>query len=92
MDARPALGHEPANGRVRRLCFEELDQGFSGRQAGDPCSVRVIERLFRKTEDIAVERQDLIEGPNRNPDVCETSSAAGRWHAHSAPFVGSARN
>ena len=77
VDSRPALGHETSNGRVRGLGFEQLDERISGFEASDRRAVGVVERHLRHAEDIAIERQNLIEGTDRNTDVRESSSATG---------------
>jgi|SRR5688572_23381896 len=73
---------EPRNRRVGYLGFEELDERLTGREAGDAGAVGVVERDLRHLEDVAVERQDLIESADRNADMGEARSSTGVWHAH----------
>ena len=56
MDAGTAFGDELADGCVRLLGLEQLDEGVTGREAGDVRTVGVVERVFGETEQIAVER------------------------------------
>ena len=77
MNPRAAFGHEPADRRFRGFRFEQLDERFSGRHAGDARPIGVVEGHVRQTEDVAVKRQDLIEGPHRNSDVRKTGPASG---------------
>jgi hypothetical protein len=87
MNSGTTLGHEPADGRVGGFRLEELDEGVARCKSGNRRSVGVVERHFGKSEDIAVERQYLVEGSNRNTNVRDSSPASGGWLAHGARDV-----
>jgi len=82
MDARTTLLYEASDRRIRRFCLEQLDERFAGGESGDMRPVGVVERDFGQIEDVAVERQDLVEKAYRDSDMGETRSARGGWHAH----------
>jgi hypothetical protein len=68
----------------RGFSFEQFDERLTGRKAGNGRSVGIVEWFLGKLEDVAIERQDLIEGPHRDTDVREAGSATGWWNAHGA--------
>src|SRR6478672_8637794 len=81
VDAGTALREELRDGRLLVGRFEELDERLAGRQPGDAGSVRVVERDGGQAEDVAVERQDLVEGTDGEPDVGDPrASRWGIWH------------
>ena len=82
VDARAALLDEAPDGRIRRFCFEQLDERFASIKSRDAGAVGIIQRDFRQIENVAVERQDLVEKAYRDSDVGETRSTRGGWHAH----------
>src|SRR5690242_7953778 len=72
MDAGPAPGDELADGAVRRLAFEELDERLAGGQPRDAGAIGVVQRHFGHAEDVAVEGQDLVEGADGDAHVGNT--------------------
>ena len=77
VNARPALRDELPDRRIRRFGLQKLDERLAGREARDLCAVRVIERDLGQPEDISVERNAIVEAANRDPDVGDSSAAAG---------------
>src|SRR5512140_2984473 len=67
MDARAASGDEFADGRVRGIGFEELDEGLAGFEPGDLRTVRVVEVDLVQAEQVAVERKDVVERAHGDP-------------------------
>jgi hypothetical protein len=55
MQSWTALGREAADGRIRVLGLEQLDERFAGSQAGDARTVGVVERRLRQSEDVPVD-------------------------------------
>lgn len=75
MDSWPSPGDEFADGRVWGPGFEQLDEGFSGHQAGDSRAIGIIERHVGHAEDVAIEWQDLVERGNSETDVGDAGAA-----------------
>lgn len=71
------FGHISRNRRLRCFRFEQFNQRFASSEADDSCTVGVVEGDFREIEDVAIERQDLFEGPHRNSNVCDAGSPTG---------------
>jgi len=82
MDARTTLLDESCDRRIRRFCFEKLDERLAGGDSGDARAVSIVERDLWEIEDVAVERQNLVENAYRDADMGETRSTRGGWHAH----------
>src|SRR5690348_11382719 len=72
MDAGPAPGDELADGALRRLALEELDERLAGGQPRDAGAIGVVQRHFGHAEDVAVEGQDLVEGADGDAHVGNT--------------------
>ena len=86
-----ALGNEAADRRLGRFRFEELDEGITRSESGDRRPIGIVQLYFRKLENIAIEREDLGEGPYRDANMRDLGSPTGGWLAHGALDVGSAR-
>ena len=71
------FGDIAANRRVRGFSFEQFNERFASREADNRCTVGVVERDFWQIEDVAIERQDLFEGPHCNSDVRDAGSPTG---------------
>jgi hypothetical protein len=71
-----ALCDEPSDGRVVGLRLEEFDHRLAGSDAGDPCSVGVIQRHLGHFEHVAVEWQHLVERAHGDSNVCDAGAAA----------------
>jgi len=91
MDSGAAFGDKSSDRGFRTFGFEQFDERLTGREACDGRSVGVVERYFWQVEDVAIERQYLVEGPNGDSDVRDSRSPRGGWHAHFAQGVMSAR-
>jgi hypothetical protein len=61
MDAWAAFGDELRHWRLWGLGFEELDQGITGAQSGDSGPIVVAERDVVETEQVTVQRKNLVE-------------------------------
>jgi hypothetical protein len=85
VNSRAAPSDESPDGRLGRLRFEQLDEGFSGTQASDPRAVGIVERHRGEIEDVAVEWQDLVEQVHRDADVRDAGAATSGWHTHGVP-------
>lgn len=77
MDARAAFGDELADGCVRMLGLEQLDEGITGREAGNARAVGVVERDVWETEQVAVEWKNLVERAHGDSDVGNACGTAG---------------
>ena len=77
MDARATFGDELADGCVRMLGLEQLDEGVTGREAGDARTIGVVERDVWETEQIAVEWENLVERAHGDSDVGNARCTAG---------------
>ena len=77
MDAGATFGDELADGGVRMLGLEQLDEGVTGRKAGDVRTIGVVERHDGEAEQIAVERKDLVERTHGDSDVGDARGTAG---------------
>lgn len=77
MDTGTAFGDELANWRVGGLRLEQFDQRFSGLQAADACTIRIVESYIRQAEDVTIEGQDLAECVNGDADMGNAGWA--RW-------------
>jgi len=77
MDAGPTFGDELADRRIGLFGFEQLDEGFTGREAGDPGTICIVEIDLGHAEQIAVEWKDLVECAHGDPDVGDARGAAG---------------
>ena len=91
MEARATFGDELADRRVGMFGLEQLDEGVTGREAGDPGTIGVVERDLGETEEIAVEGKDLVECAHGDPDVGDARGAAGRVGHVSALVSGNRR-
>ena len=78
MDAWATFGDELADRRVGMFGLEQLDEGITGREAGDPGTIGIVERHLGKAEEIAVEGKYLVECAHGDPDVGDARGAAGR--------------
>jgi hypothetical protein len=78
MDSGAAFGDELADRRVGMFGLEQLDEGITGREAGDPGTIGIVERDLGKAEEIAVEGKDLVECAHGDPDVGDARGTAGR--------------
>jgi hypothetical protein len=77
MDAGPTFGDELADRRIRMFGFEQLDEGFTGREAGDPGTICIVESDLGHAEQIAVEWKDLVERAHGDPDMGDARGTAG---------------
>ena len=77
MDARAAFGDELADGCVRMLGLEQLDEGVTGRKAGDVRTIGVVERHDGEAEQIAVEWKNVVERAHGDSDVGNARGTAG---------------
>jgi len=77
MDAWASFGDELADRRVGILRLEQLDEGVSGREAGDAGTIGIVQRDLGQSEEIAVEGKDLVECAHGDPDVGDARGAAG---------------
>ena len=77
VDAWAAFGDELADGRVRVLGLEQLDERVTRGKAGDVRAVGVVERDVGEAEQIAVEGKDLVERTHGDPDVGDARGTAG---------------
>ena len=71
------FGDIAPNRRFRGFSFEQFNERFASGKAGNRCTVGVVERHFWQIEYVAIERQDLFEGPHRDSDVCDAGSPTG---------------
>jgi hypothetical protein len=76
VDPGSALCDESPDRGIVGLRLQELDERFAGHDAGDSRAISVTERDFRHSEDVAVERQDLVEGAHGDPDMGDARAAA----------------
>jgi hypothetical protein len=74
MESWTALLEEPGDRPVGSARLEQFNQGVTGRYRGDGGSVGVIERHFRETEHVTVERERVGEAANGNADMSDTGS------------------
>jgi hypothetical protein len=74
MNAGAALCDELADGRVGAFGLEELHERVAGANSGDASTVRVVEGLFRESEQVAVQGENVIEGIDGDADVSDTSA------------------
>ena len=77
MDSGAAFGDELADGRVGMFGLEQLDEGVTCGESGDPCTVGVVEGNVGEIEQIAVEGKDLVERTHGDADVSDARGAAG---------------
>ena len=77
MDSGAAFGDELADGRVGTLGLEQLDEGVTRGESGDPRTVGVVEGNVGEIEQIAVEGKDLVERTHGDADVSDARGAAG---------------
>ena len=77
MDSGAAFGDELADGSVRPLGLEQLDEGVTRSESGDPRAVGVVEGDVGEIEQIAVEGKDLVERTHGDADVSDARGAAG---------------
>ena len=57
--------------------LEQLDEGgVSGREAGDACTIGVVERNLGKSEQIAVEGKNLVERAHGDSNVSDAGGTA----------------
>ena len=77
MDAGTPLGDELADGRIRMVGLEQLDERFAGSEASDAGTVSVVEIDFREAEQVAVEGENLVERAHGDPHVGDASCTAG---------------
>ena len=59
------------------LGFQQLDEDVTRGETGDVGTIGVVERDVGKTEQIAVEGQDLVEAAHGDPHVGDARGAAG---------------
>jgi hypothetical protein len=90
MNAWASFGDELADRRVGIFRLEQLDEGVSGREAGDPGTIGAVEWNLGKAEEVAVEGKDLVECAHGDPDVGDARGAAGRVGHVSALVRGTA--
>jgi hypothetical protein len=86
MDAGTSSGDELADGRVRMVGLEQLDERFASGEASDASTVRVIEIDFREAEEIAVEGENLVERAHGDSHVGDASCTA-RYVSHVSALV-----
>lgn len=55
--------------------FEKLDERVTGSKTGDVRAIGVVERNLFESEDVTIERKDLIERANRDADVGNARAA-----------------
>ena len=71
-----AFGDETSYRRVVGRRLQQLDERVAGREAGDPRSVGVGERNLAQAQDVAVERNALVQTAHRDADVRDDRAAA----------------
>jgi len=76
VDSWPAFGDELADGRVRVVSFEQLDERVTGSEPGDPGAIGIGELDFGEAEQVAIEGKDLVERANGDPNVGDASGTA----------------
>ena len=87
MDAGTTFGDELADGRIRMVGLEQLDERFAGDEARDAGTVGVVEADFREAEQVAVEGENLVERAHGDPHVGDASCTAG-YVSHVSALVG----
>lgn len=75
MDAGSATRHERGDRRVVSLGFEELDERVTSGETRDVGAVGIVERNLFESEDVAIERKDLIERAHGDADVGNARAA-----------------
>ena len=81
MHSGPTFFDETGNWIVTRVRLEQLYKRFSGLKTGDARAVRVVERHLGHSEDVAVEIDAFVNGPNSDSYMGNTGSA-GAWWVH----------
>ena len=76
VDAGTPSGEVFANGRVVGRCLEELHQRVAGRQPCNGGTVGIVQWNLWHTENITVERKQLVKGTHGDPDVGDACTAA----------------
>ena len=77
MDAGAAVGDELADRRIVSIGLEELNKRLTGLHARDMGAIGVIERDFGHAEEVAVEGQDVVQGPDSNANVGNSGGTFG---------------
>src|SRR5690606_3736863 len=72
VDPRPPALHETADRRLRTLGLQQLYQRLARFQPGYASAVGVIQLHLGQSQNVAVEREDLLEVPDRNSHVSDT--------------------
>jgi len=75
MNAGPATRHERGDRCVVSGSFEELDERVASGKTSDVGTVGVVEWNLFESEDVTIERKDLIERADSNADVGNARTA-----------------
>lgn len=88
MDARPAAIEKSRDRRIGSIRLEELHQLGTGREAGDPGTIRILEWMIIQSEEIAIEGKHLVDRAHGDSDVRDArSTTSGGWHENRAPCL-----
>ena len=77
MDTGTTFGDELADGRVWIFRLEQLDERFTGGETSDTGTVGVVQLDFGKSEQVAVEGENIVERAHGDPHVGDASCTAG---------------
>lgn len=88
MNAWSATIDESRDRGLGGVGLEQLDERVTGCEAGDVSTVRIRERMLIESEEISIERKQLVDRANGDSNVRDArSTTSGGWHENRAPYV-----